>query len=1016
MRIGFVLADLFTGSSVNLWPAVAGMFPDSGKDSLVIFPGGRLLSSSPLERMKNSIYDFVTPSNLDGLIIWCSALTGDASTDDVVERFRTMLSRPVVTIDGKTDSYPDIPDVRFDAYGGSLAIVRHCIEVHGFRRIAYIRGPENHMSAQLRFKAYRDALQEAGIEFNPDLVTDPAPWNRGAESVKQLLEVRKKNPGKDFDVLLCASDLMLYSAMQELNSRGFELGRDVFACGFNDSIESRLLSCPVTTVRMPASELGRSAVKSFYDLICGRPCRDKELPAVPVIRRSCGCNGGTIWSETRTLSEMALSIARHFRIPEDTALSVVGKAASYPSEKNVMDLVEMLCTDGADIFAITRVVNGFLNISNVSEVNRRVLVDSSREILPSVLDRKMSERSYRDRTRRNAFNTFNNELLEANSISEIPLILERNASALGFDRLVFRADDEFPVANEGLFNQGVWIAAPLCTETENMGFLLMKPVEFNGAVCEQIRSAVSSALKSSMLFESTRKAKIDAEAAEQAKTAFFANVGENLRDPLSEILQIVSDSGLDDRTKKTILNRITGANNIIDLALASTDELETDKYIVNIGNLLSGFGCYEEAQPLPNLLIDEKRMKQALETIIASLGDNASMKASMQRRGVRIDICGRVDAASGDPTALALARKIILMHNGTCSSSENGFSVVLPYPSLSGDVPRTWAEGETLACIEGLPPHKPADAVCEEISGLRFAESRKLPPSSGAVYWSEEFKGYNAVSAIITLISNPDYRNLPVICMNCPRSRTLEDALRSSLEEKGRTVLQIGSDTVEMGRWLNNPEIISCSPEDALSMFRKHEPALVLVSSESDNSGFIGLLRGIRNISQTPVILVYDSIDDAFVDGIGQIPNVIAVNSCIPESEEFAMRIRAVLGGAGLLSTNTSAIVKKAQAYICAHATQQISRWQIAEYVHVSEDYLTRMFKKELGLSPWDYLNRYRIWLACRLLKNSGMSVNDVSVATGFQDQAYFCRVFKKIRGFSPSRMRSSKKSELYKK
>ncbi|MBQ7644339.1 MAG: helix-turn-helix transcriptional regulator, partial [Spirochaetales bacterium] len=116
----------------------------------------------------------------------------------------------------------------------------------------------------------------------------------------------------------------------------------------------------------------------------------------------------------------------------------------------------------------------------------------------------------------------------------------------------------------------------------------------------------------------------------------------------------------------------------------------------------------------------------------------------------------------------------------------------------------------------------------------------------------------------------------------------------------------------------------------------------------------------------------------------------------------------------------TGAIVKRAQIYICKHATLPVSRWQIADEVHVSEDYLTRIFKKELGLSPWDYLNRYRIWLAGTLLRNTGMSVNDVAEATGFQDQAYFCRVFKKIRGFSPSRVRSirpknTKKSEMSK-
>jgi len=178
---------------------------------------------------------------------------------------------------------------------------------------------------------------------------------------------------------------------------------------------------------------------------------------------------------------------------------------------------------------------------------------------------------------------------------------------------------------------------------------------------------------------------------------------------------------------------------------------------------------------------------------------------------------------------------------------------------------------------------------------------------------------------------------------------------------------------------------------------------------------FLNKLRGMKRNSQVPAIIVTDFIDSNLVGAVSDIPNVLVVNSCMLESEEFAMRVRAILGGSDILATHTGAIVKKAQAYLCTHATLPISRWQIADDVHVSEDYLTRVFKKELGLSPWDYLNRYRVWLAGSLLRNTGMSVNEVSIATGFQDQAYFCRVFKKIRGYSPSKLRSSKKSEMYK-
>ena len=263
MRIGFVLAELSTGSSLSMWPAVASMFPSDGEDTLVVFSGGRLNSPNPLESMRNTIYRFVNPDNLEGTIIWSSSLTGHAKSKDVMTTFKSMLAYPLVTIDGKTEDYPEIPDVRFDAYEGSKRIVEHCIEHHNAKRIAYIRGPENHNSAQERFQAYLDALQSHGIQVDKALVSDPMPWDAGDDAVRQLLDKRKKIPGKDFDYLLCASDLMLYKASQELMRHGFEIGQDVFVCGFNDSLESRLLKTPVTTVRLPYAGLGVNSVLAF---------------------------------------------------------------------------------------------------------------------------------------------------------------------------------------------------------------------------------------------------------------------------------------------------------------------------------------------------------------------------------------------------------------------------------------------------------------------------------------------------------------------------------------------------------------------------------------------------------------------------------------------------------------------------------------------------------------------------------------------------------------------------------
>jgi YesN/AraC family two-component response regulator len=82
-------------------------------------------------------------------------------------------------------------------------------------------------------------------------------------------------------------------------------------------------------------------------------------------------------------------------------------------------------------------------------------------------------------------------------------------------------------------------------------------------------------------------------------------------------------------------------------------------------------------------------------------------------------------------------------------------------------------------------------------------------------------------------------------------------------------------------------------------------------------------------------------------------------------------------------------------------------RWKLADTVHVSEDYLTRIFHKEIGLSLWEYLNRYRIYIATKMLLETNDTIYEIAENSGFQDQAYFCRVFKKIYGVPPGKIRS---------
>ena len=61
-----------------------------------------------------------------------------------------------------------------------------------------------------------------------------------------------------------------------------------------------------------------------------------------------------------------------------------------------------------------------------------------------------------------------------------------------------------------------------------------------------------------------------------------------------------------------------------------------------------------------------------------------------------------------------------------------------------------------------------------------------------------------------------------------------------------------------------------------------------------------------------------------------------------------------------------------------------------------------------MGVTITDYLNTLKIEHACNLLANTNLSIIDVSLSTGFDDQSYFTKVFKKAKGMTPKAYRAA--------
>jgi YesN/AraC family two-component response regulator len=127
-------------------------------------------------------------------------------------------------------------------------------------------------------------------------------------------------------------------------------------------------------------------------------------------------------------------------------------------------------------------------------------------------------------------------------------------------------------------------------------------------------------------------------------------------------------------------------------------------------------------------------------------------------------------------------------------------------------------------------------------------------------------------------------------------------------------------------------------------------------------------------------------------------------------TEEAIASLQRALSGEQILLQPTSFLVKHALVYLHQNFANSLTRQEIADAVGVSNNYLSEIFRQELGLSPWDCLTRLRLQKAKELLRTTGDNITSVAAQTGFDDSAYFSRVFRKNIGMSPQEYRQQAK------
>lgn len=104
--------------------------------------------------------------------------------------------------------------------------------------------------------------------------------------------------------------------------------------------------------------------------------------------------------------------------------------------------------------------------------------------------------------------------------------------------------------------------------------------------------------------------------------------------------------------------------------------------------------------------------------------------------------------------------------------------------------------------------------------------------------------------------------------------------------------------------------------------------------------------------------------------------------------------------------------IQNAVTYMNRFYTQNIAIGHMAKTRNMTREAFSRLFKKEMGRSPFDYISNLRMSKARLLLHSSTQPIKSVAQLVGYSDQYYFSRLFKKHHGLSPKAYRKSNPEE----
>jgi LacI family repressor for deo operon, udp, cdd, tsx, nupC, and nupG len=213
----------------------------------------------------------------DGIILMSHRFPFDLPLDTPIEEL------PPIVNGSEHTGHPGILSVSIDDKQGGKDATNHLIEL-GHREIAVISGESESSSTQLRLEGFYEAMQEAGIPVNEQLMISGKYQAEIGEAAATELLTRKIRP----TAIFCFSDELALGCIHRLQHAGFSVPEDISVIGFDDIPFARYFAPSLTTIAQPTEAIGRACATLLLDLIEGMRPKNSHftLPHTLIVRSS----------------------------------------------------------------------------------------------------------------------------------------------------------------------------------------------------------------------------------------------------------------------------------------------------------------------------------------------------------------------------------------------------------------------------------------------------------------------------------------------------------------------------------------------------------------------------------------------------------------------------------------------------------------------------------------------------------------------------------------------------------